>query len=140
MTEITYHERQVPSRAELVTLYESVGWSAYTKAPAALERGLRNSTYVVTARLDGRLVGLARGLSDGETVFYLQDILVNPGQQRGGVGRGLLRRCLDAYCHVRQVILLTDDEERQRLFYQSMGFTNLREFDRWPLNAYVIMR
>ena len=37
-------------RDEMVALYESVGWSAYTKAPALLYAAIAGSSYVVTAR------------------------------------------------------------------------------------------
>ena len=50
--------------------------------------------------------------------FYLQDILVRPEHQRTGVGRQLLAVCLERYSHVRQKVLLTDDEAQER-FYES---------------------
>lgn len=101
---------------ELLALYKAVGWSAYTGNPGLLQAGVAGSSYVVTARRGGRLVGLARALSDGATICYLQDVLVHPGEQRRGIGRALVRAVLDRYRTVRQKVLLTDDEPGQRAF------------------------
>ena len=123
---------------ELVTLYDAVGWSAYTDAPDILARAVANSTIVVTARDDaGTLQGLARGLSDDATVFYLQDILVHPRCQRSGVGRRLLAVCLQWYGHVRQKVLLTDAEPAQHAFYERLGYVRSTEVSTGPLHAYV---
>lgn len=126
--------------ATLVDLYNAVGWHAYTGDPAGLARAVRNSSYVVTAWDGPTLVGLARGLSDDVAIFYLQDILVRPTAQGQGIGRILLEECLRRYAHVRQKVLLTDDEPRQRRFYEALGYVNIRDFSAWPLNAYVQIR
>ena len=115
---------------DLLDLYESVGWSAYTGDPEGLVRAIEGSTYVVTARHEGALIGLARVLSDDVSILYLQDILVRPEWQRRGVGRALLLRCLERYGHVRTKALLTDDEDRQHRFYRAMGFTDVADVDR----------
>jgi GNAT superfamily N-acetyltransferase len=121
--------------AEVVALYDAVGWTAYTRDAPGLMTAIANSTYVVTARdQDARLIGLARGLSDDVAVFYLQDILVHPSMQRRGIGHSLLSACLDRFAHVRQKILLTDDDPAQLAFYESFGY---RRTGDGPLTAFV---
>lgn len=126
-----------PSRDELVSLYDAVGWAAYTDDPESLERAVRGSTRVVTARRGGRLVGLARVVSDGASIAYLQDIIVLPEEQRGGVGRRLVTEALAPYASVRQKVLLTDDEPGQRAFYESLGFVEIREVGEGSLRSFV---
>jgi ribosomal protein S18 acetylase RimI-like enzyme len=122
----------------VIELYDSVGWEAYTRSPDTLAKAIENSSIVVTARDEhGELIGLARGLSDDATIFYLQDILVRPEHQRSGVGRQLLTVCLERYSHVRQKVLLTDDDEAQQRFYESLGYVKTTNFTAAPLNAYV---
>lgn len=76
------------SQDELLRLSGSVGWVGYPKDPERLARSLAGSRLVLTARdADGQLLGLARTISDGETVCSVQDLLVDPESQRGGVGR-----------------------------------------------------
>lgn len=120
---------------ELLALYGSVGWSAYTGSPDLLRAGVAGASYVVTARRGGRLVGLARALSDGATICYLQDVLVDPAEQRRGIGRALVTAVLDRYRDVRQKVLLTDDEPGQRAFYESLGYAEIR--DHGPLRCFV---
>ena len=128
---------KIPARDELAELYDAVGWVAYTRDLDALDRALRGSSLVVTARSDGRLVGLARIVTDGATIAYLQDILVRPEEQRGGVGRRLVTAALDPFASVRQKVLLTDDDPGQRAFYESFGFAETRDFEDGSLRAFV---
>jgi GNAT superfamily N-acetyltransferase len=122
---------------ELVDLYASVGWSVYTDHPAQLAAGVANSSIVVTAHdAEGALIGLARGLSDDASIFYLQDVLVRPEFQRRGIGRRLLTVCLERYRHVRQKVLLTDDDDAQRRFDGSFGYRDLTDLGS-SLHAFV---
>lgn len=126
-----------PGREELVTLYEAVGWTTYTADPATLEAAVQGSTRVVTARYGDELLGLARVVSDGASIAYLQDVLVHPALQREGVGRSLVRAAFEPFQHCRQKVLLTDDEPRQAAFYQSLGFEEIRDHGEGRLRAYV---
>ena len=129
-------ETDVPL-AELLELYGAVGWTAYTANPELLRKGVDGSSYVVTARLGGRLLGLARAMSDDATVCYLQDVLVHPEAQRRGIGRALVAAVLERYRPVRQKVLLTDDEPAQRAFYESLGYQEIRDFGPGTLRAFV---
>ncbi len=124
---------------QILNLYNSVGWSAYTTGDARnkLPDAIRNSTYVVSAWENNHLVGLARGLSDDVSIFYLQDILVHPKFQRKGIGRLLLTNCLERFKHVRMKILLTDDREEQLKFYEALGYTNTQKMDDVTLTTFV---
>jgi ribosomal protein S18 acetylase RimI-like enzyme len=126
---------EVPGRSELVALYESVGWSAYTQDPDALVRAVANSTYVAVLRDGDALVGIVRGMSDDVSVFYLQDIIVHPDFQGRGYGRELLAHIVERFAHVRQKILLTDDEDRQHRLYRSVRYRDVSEVD--SLHAFV---
>lgn len=52
---------------------------------------LANANIIVTAREDGRCVGLARGLTDFAWVCFLGDLAVREAMQGRGVGTALLR-------------------------------------------------
>ena len=60
---------------DVLRLYASVGWTAYTDDTAALERGFRHSLLVLAAWEDGELAGLIRAVGDGATIVFIQDIL-----------------------------------------------------------------
>ncbi len=136
MGTITYEYAATPAQGELVDLYNAVGWSAYTRDPVRLVAAVDASLSVVTAREDGELIGLARLVGDGQTIAYLQDILVRPTYQGRGIGREIFRRVFAPYEDVRQKVLITDDEPAQRAFYESMGFTEAGNLEP-PIRAFV---
>ena len=141
MATITVSTSSAISDAEILSLYNSVGWTAYTNCPDVLIQAINSSSFVVSARSeDGMLVGLARTISDDATICYLQDILVHPDFHRTGVGRSLFEQVLERYHHVRQTVLITDDEPQQRAFYESMGLTEGADFHVGPVRVFAKFR
>jgi GNAT superfamily N-acetyltransferase len=128
-----------PQRSEVAELYESVGWSTYTSDPARLEAAIDASHLVLCARDrdSDALLGLARTISDGATIVYLQDLLVRPTHQRSGIGRALLAEVLARSAGIRQFVLLTDDEPGQRAFYESCGLTEAHDARPHEFRAFV---
>lgn len=138
MSNFALSESQHFEQSDLVALYSSVGWSAYAADPKSLVRAVDQSPYVVSARnLTGKLIGLARAVSDDVSICFIQDILVDPDHQREGVGKTLLDHVRKRYRHVRQMVLITDDEPRQREFYESSGLIEVHDFTPTPLRAFV---
>ena len=121
----------------VVDLYASVGWTAYTKRPDLLATALAGSTHIVVAHREGRLIGLARVISDSASIAYLQDVLVHPTQQRRGVGAALVHAVLQPFEHVRQKVLLTDDGPKQRAFSTKLGWHSTDDHDPPRLCAFV---
>jgi len=141
MSAVTVTEDESIALWEALDLYESVGWMTYTQHPEVLARALAGSTFLAVARdASGHLVGVARAISDDATICYLQDILVRPKYQRDGVGRALLGCVMERFAHVRQTVLITDDEAAQRAFYESLGFTEVADMAPEPLRSFVLLR
>ncbi len=67
------------------------------------------------------LVGVIRAVGDGETIMYIQDIIVIKSYQRQGIGAKLLNIVLEKYQGVRQKVLLTDETDKTVAFYESVG-------------------
>ncbi len=132
--EITFTENSELPRDAVLALYEDAGWAAYTRDPDQLMRAIEGSLLTITAWQGDSLVGLVRAVGDGQTILYIQDILVRKTCKRQGIGRQLLERLLDNFGHVRQKVLLTDDTAETRGFYQAMGFSSC---DRGELVAFV---
>lgn len=57
---------------------------------------LQQADVIVTARLDGVLVGVSRAISDFHYCIYLSDLAVDEQFQRRGIGRELIRRTHEA--------------------------------------------
>ena len=120
-------EYRTYNEAEILRLYASVGWTAYTNHPEVLRKGVENSMLTLAAYEGKNLLGIIRTVGDGHTIMFVQDILVFPEYQRKGVGTALLQAILDRYCHVRQIELATDNTAETIAFYKSMGFRELSE-------------
>ena len=90
-------------------------------------RGFAGSLLTLAARENGTLVGLLRAVGDGCTVVLVQDLLVRPDHQRRGIGTALMQAALERFRSVRQVQLLTDDTEKTKGFYRSLGLLTLPE-------------
>lgn len=120
-------EYRTYSEAEILHLYQSVGWTAYTDHPEVLKKGFKNSMLTLAAYDGNQLLGIIRAVGDGETIVFVQDFLVFPEHQRKGIGSALLQAILDRYSHVRQIELATDNTPKTIAFYKSMGFRELSE-------------
>jgi predicted N-acetyltransferase YhbS len=67
---------------------------------------LRHADIIVTARADGRLVGVSRAITDFSYCLYLSDLAVDEAFQRRGIGRELIRRTHEAAGPAAHLILL----------------------------------
>ena len=118
---IKIDQRQL-NQADALALYQAVGWNMYTRDPKKLERAIAQSLSVLGAYDGDQLVGLIRAVGDGETILFIQDLLVLPSYQRQGIGRQLVNALVDQFPQVRQRVLLTDDRPQTRAFYENIGF------------------
>ena len=110
---------------EILNLYSSVGWTAYTDEPASLKAGFRNSLLTLAAYEGDQLLGVIRTVGDGQTIVYIQDILVFPEYQRKGIGSALVHAILSHFQAVRQIVLATDNTPKTIEFYESLGFVQM---------------
>ena len=84
-----------------------------------LERMLRGSNLVITARLGGKLVGIARSVTDFAYCCYLSDLAVSKAVQGQGVGRQLIEQTRLQCGPEVSVILLS--APGAVTFYESIG-------------------
>ena len=101
-------EYKTYNESEILRLYTSVGWTAYTDQPEVLRKGFEGSMLTLAAYEGDQLLGIIRTVGDGHTIVFVQDILVFPEHQRKGFGSALLQAVLNRYSHVRQIELATD--------------------------------
>ncbi len=118
----------IPTKEQLILLYSNAMWSEYTKHPDNLLKAVENSTAVYCAYDDGKLVGLIRAVGDRISIMYIQDLLIMKSHQHQGLGRKLLETFMKDHSNVRQVILMTDNDEETIDFYRESGFAPVEEY------------
>lgn len=91
---------------------------------------LRGANLVITARLNGKLIGIARSLTDGAYATYLSDIAVDVAHQKQGVGRDLIRATRQA-APLAKLILLSAPAAVG--YYPRVGFA--QHPSAWTLDA-----
>lgn len=126
---IIYKTNVVPEIEELLQLYNDVGWYNYIQDTKKLERAFINSTIIVSAWDQDKLVGVLRAVGDSETIMYIQDILVLHIYQHKGIGRQLMAEFMYKYENIRQKVLITDKTFKTINFYKSCGFVPTETYD-----------
>ena len=126
---ITIKEYSNYNSAEILNLYNSVGWCSYTNRPEMLEHAFEHSLKILGAHDGEKLVGIVRAVGDGFSVLFIQDILVLPEYQRKGIGKKLLETMLGLYPNIYQTQLVTDNTEKTVAFYKSCGFLPYSEIN-----------
>lgn len=105
--------------AEVISLYRANEWSSAEK-PEKLLPALRNSHTLVSARIDGYLVGLGNAISDGHLVVYYPHMLVHPAYHGQGIGRKMMAAMQSIYGDFHQQMLTADGGAIE--FYKALGF------------------
>lgn len=87
---------------------------------------IENSTYRIAVRNQGRIVGMARCISDKAYLYLLCDVMVHPQVQHRGIGKRMLNRFIKnlkykiGNQYAKIYIMSLKGKEG---FYQSVGFT-----------------
>jgi GNAT superfamily N-acetyltransferase len=88
--------------------------------PARIRAMLAGAGIIVTARDAGKLIGVARSISDGSYCTYLSDLAVDEDYQRRGIGRELIRRTKLA---TPQALLILLSAPKAVDYYPRIGMT-----------------
>jgi ribosomal protein S18 acetylase RimI-like enzyme len=82
---------------------------------------------IVSAREEsGEIVGVLRGVSDGEWVCYVADLAVREGHQRKGIGTGLLDTCKAILGPGMGIVLVAYPEAVE--YYRRIGMGEMPAF------------
>lgn len=114
-------DAEIPVEAA-IDLYQrsTLGERRPVDRPDIFEGMLKNASLTVSAWHDGRLVGIARTLTDFSYVAYLADLAVDAAYQRQGIGKRLIeetRRRLGREC---MIVLLAAPKAND--YYPKLGF------------------
>lgn len=103
---------------------KAVGWNLLTEAQA--ERGIKNSTFLVAARVNGKIIGMGRVLFDFGYTAYIGDIIVSSDYQGMGIGKTivetLMNRVVQAADSGDRIMFVLGAAKGKEGFYEKMGF------------------
>ena len=121
---ITYNDQRKDLPPEqLHNLVVAVGWSDGSETPEMIQKGYSipwiNSTLVISAWDDDRLIGAVRVLSDTMFRSIIYDLLVLPEYQGNGVGTELTKRCFVRFPNSEWLVQTTKEISG---YYEKMGF------------------
>ena len=89
--------------------------------PEIIQGMLDHADLIVTARIEGKLVGVSRAITDFHYCTYLSDLAVDVACQREGIGRELIRRTHEAAgLHTKLILLAAPKAET---YYPHIGMT-----------------
>jgi aralkylamine N-acetyltransferase len=124
MRDIEYEAVNAAPLEEIVELYKSAGWwQESPEARSVIPSMIRGSLCFMVARsLRGRIIGMARVISDGYSDAYIQDVVVLKDYRKKGIGRELIRRLVQV-CMDRNIswIGLVAEPGTQKI-YEELGF------------------
>lgn len=112
MSEIAYTREHAPPVADYIEVVgnSTLGPTRPLSDSTRIAAMIAGAQLIVTARLDGRCVGLARCLTDFAWVAYCCDLAVHNDLQGRGVGTALLRKCKDELGDGIGIALLSVEE------------------------------
>jgi N-acetylglutamate synthase-like GNAT family acetyltransferase len=129
--DVSYLEAPAISAADLAGVFRASGINRPVHDLARLETMLAHANLVIGAYADGRLVGIARALTDFSYCCYLSDLAVAKDYQHRGVGRELLRRVKARIGDQSMLLLLSAPEAMG--YYPKTGFEKVE-------NGWIIKR
>lgn len=117
---ITYSEAPDISAQDLADLFRSSGIRRPIDDLPRLEKMLRHANLVIGAYHNGRLVGVARALTDFSYCCYLSDLAVALEHQHHGIGRTLIEHIRARIGEQSMLLLLSAPEAMD--YYPAIGF------------------
>ena len=87
-----HYAEERPTAVEVVDLFREAELNGPLDDLRRVQRMVDEAQHVVTARIDGCLVGLVRVLTDFSYNAFIADLAVHPACQRRGIGSTLVTR------------------------------------------------
>lgn len=122
---VTYQTEPDLPPSEFIRVLAELGLGAQRPLADAprIAAMLANAGLILTARLDGKLIGVARCITDSVWCAYISELAVSPAAQGLGVGRDLLEHARAKLGPDVGIILASVPEASG--FYERAGMTRL---------------
>ena len=122
---ITYTEEKKFTKEQVQQLFLSINWQS-GNYPERLYKALMNSSTVLTAWDDEKLVGLRRVLDDTEMLAQIHSVLVHPDYQGKGIAGKMLEYIKEKYKNFLYLEAMPEDRKNVS-FYEKHGFSVMKD-------------
>jgi GNAT superfamily N-acetyltransferase len=103
----------------LQRLFAEQGWTTPLNRPEEARAAWQASWPALVMTEGEQVIGVVRGLTDGEITTYIAELLVAPTHRHRGLGRLLLDACHALHPHTRLDLIASDEANA---FYKTRGF------------------
>ena len=118
---LKYTEEKIFTQDQVQELFLSVNWIS-GKYPERLYKALMNSSTVLTAWDDEKLVGLVRVLDDTEMLAQIHYVLVHPDYQGRGIAGKMIEHIKEKYKDFFYIEAMPENKKNVP-FYEKHGFS-----------------
>ena len=103
-------------------IYLSVGWMKHTNE--IIRQVFEASNVVALVKVNGRIIGIGRGMTDGVFNAAIYDVVVHRDFQGQGMAKKIVEFLLDRLSNISCVHLISTSGNEG--FYQKIGLKNLK--------------
>lgn len=80
---------------EVTSLYQQAGWLEPSDERDIVQEILKHTFAFAIAKLDGKIIGMGRCISDGVSDAYIQDVYVHQNHRGKKIGKMIIETLLD---------------------------------------------
>ncbi|WP_088324568.1 GNAT family N-acetyltransferase [Polaribacter tangerinus] len=121
----------IPKTSEIIEVYDSSRINRPIKDSKRIAKMYANSNLIISAWLNGELIGISRAITDFCYACYLSDLAVKKEYQKEGVGKRLIELTEKEIGNETALILLSATTAMQ--YYPKIGFEKIN-------NGFIIRR
>lgn len=117
---ITYSEEKSQNAANVADVFKRSGINRPYEDLDRIQKMIDNSDILITAWAEGRMIGVARAITDYSYCCYLSDLAVDLQYQHHGVGKELVRNVHSIIGEECSLVLLSAPSAME--YYPRIGF------------------
>ncbi len=127
----TFTFDKIPDTQEIIEIYDTAVLKRPTDDADRIARMYKNSSLVIAAWHEEKLVGVARSLTDFSYCCYLSDLAIHPEYQKHGIGKKLIELTQEKIGDECMLLLLSVPTAME--YYPKVGFEKVE-------NGFIIKR
>ncbi len=120
---LTYNFEKQLEAHEVAGVFRKSGINRPVDDLDRIQRMIGHADLILTARMDGRLVGIARAITDFSYCCYLSDLAVDSDYQKNGIGKALIHKLQERLGEEVTLILVSAPTAVD--YYPRIGFEKL---------------